>query len=332
MVLKRFITALLLFVAFYTNAQVQPKLDDFGRIVLNTYISDKASLPQESKQLLQNKLNQIATAYGMGGSSANPRFILTASINIGTKDIIAGPPQMVAQNVDITFFIGDAIEDKIFSNSTVSLKGVGTNENKAFIDALKKINPKNKNLALLIEEGKNKIIAYYNTQCDFITEDAKALSNQGKYQEAIYKLSLVPEVCKECYFNSLSNSAVIYQKLIDAEGKEKLTQAKALWASNQNYGGAEKALELTIQINPSSSSYPDVAPLIKSIQTKLASDDRERFRLQERQAQRNHQLTIINAREQSETERTRITAYRDIAVKYAEKQPKAVYYNRIYWR
>ncbi|WP_192821989.1 hypothetical protein [Rufibacter sp. LB8] len=330
--MKRFITALLLFVAFYTNAQVQPKLDDFGRIVLNTYISDKASLPQESKQLLQNKLNQIATAYGMGGSSANPRFILTASINIGTKDIIAGPPQMVAQNVDITFFIGDAIEDKIFSNSTVSLKGVGTNENKAFIDALKKINPKNKNLALLIEEGKNKIIAYYNTQCDFITEDAKALSNQGKYQEAIYKLSLVPEVCKECYFNSLSNSAVIYQKLIDAEGKEKLTQAKALWASNQNYGGAEKALELTIQINPSSSSYPDVAPLIKSIQTKLASDDRERFRLQERQAQRNHQLTIINAREQSETERTRITAYRDIAVKYAEKQPKAVYYNRIYWR
>lgn len=39
----------------------------------------------------------------MGGSQANPRFIITANVNVGTKDIIAGPPQMIAQNIEVTF-------------------------------------------------------------------------------------------------------------------------------------------------------------------------------------------------------------------------------------
>lgn len=80
----------------------------------------------------------------MGGSETNPRFIITAAVNLGTKDIIAGPPQMIAQNLDITMFVGDALTNTIFSNTTLSLKGVGTNENKAFIEAFKTINPKTK--------------------------------------------------------------------------------------------------------------------------------------------------------------------------------------------
>jgi hypothetical protein len=123
--MKKIISALILSVAAITiNAQA--KLDDFGRIVLNTYLPDSLAIPTEAKNLLITKLNQIKSNNGMGGSQANPRFIITANVNVGTKDIIAGPPQMIAQNIDITFFVGDAVTNTIFSNTTLSLKGVGT--------------------------------------------------------------------------------------------------------------------------------------------------------------------------------------------------------------
>ena len=107
------------------RSQNSPKLDDFGRIVLNTYLSEQIDIPGEARKLLDTKLSQVASNYGMGGSSVNPRFIITASINVGTKDIIAGPPQMIAQNLEVTIFIGDALENQIFCNTTLSLKGVG---------------------------------------------------------------------------------------------------------------------------------------------------------------------------------------------------------------
>jgi len=82
-----------------SNAQSDTKLDDFGRIVLNSYIPEQSNLPVEARNLLVTKLAQVATSYGMSGSEINPRFIITAAINVGTKDIVPGPPQMIAQNI-----------------------------------------------------------------------------------------------------------------------------------------------------------------------------------------------------------------------------------------
>ena len=49
--MKKFIEVLILtFIAVSSNAQV--KLDDFGRIVLNTYLPDKIAIPTEAKNLL----------------------------------------------------------------------------------------------------------------------------------------------------------------------------------------------------------------------------------------------------------------------------------------
>ena len=228
--MKNFIAVLILTVAtISSNAQV--KLDDFGRIVLNTYLPDNIAIPSEAKSLLLTKLNQITSNNGLGGSQANPRFIITANVNVGTKDIIAGPPQMIAQNIDITLFVGDAVTNTIFSNTTLSLKGVGTNENKAFIDALKTINPKNKEVLAFLEEGKTKIINYYSTNCDFIIKDAQALVKQEKYDEAIFQLSLVPDVCKDCYFKCLDTLTQIYQQKIDADCKVKFNEAKVTWTA-----------------------------------------------------------------------------------------------------
>ncbi len=299
----------------------QVQLDDFGRIILNSHISEKLELSTEVKNTLLTKLDQISSANGMGGSQINPRFIITANLTIGTKDIIAGPPQMLAQNLELTLFIGDAITNTIFSTISLSLKGVGTNENKAYIDAFKNINPKNKEVVAFLEEGKTKIINYYSTNCDFILKDAQALTKQEKYDEAIYKLSLVPDVCKECYFKCLDTLTAIYQKKIDADCKIKLNQAKSLWAAQQTPIGAEKAGDILSSINPMASCQGEIESFIKTIDTKLKADEKARC-----------EFKIKQYKDSVELEKTKVNAYRDVAIEFARNQPRTVTYNNIIWR
>nr|WP_315193455.1 hypothetical protein [uncultured Flavobacterium sp.] len=312
------------------HAQEVPKLDDFGRIALNPYVSEQAKLPAEAKAQLEIKLKQIASNYGMAGSIANPRFIITANISVTTKDIVPGPPQQIAQNMDITLFIGDASENKIFSNIVISSSGVGTNENKAFIDAIKQINTKNKKIEIFLEEAKTKIIAYYTAQCDFINQKAIALKQQEKYSEAIYTLAQIPEVCKECYFKALNEIAVVYDLKINSDGKKLLDKAKITWGANPNQEGANESSDLIKQINPKAKCITEASKLLRSINSKIISDEKERLRKEEEYEKRQQIIDAENTKTEAELEKQRINAYREVAVEYARNQPTVIY-RTIYW-
>ncbi|MEI7510154.1 MAG: hypothetical protein WCJ62_11905 [Flavobacterium sp.] len=327
---KIFLTLLIALQFVNSNAQETIKLDDFGRIALNTYVSNDLKIPLEAKNQLEIKLKQIASKYGMTGTAANPRFILTASVSITTKDIIAGPPQMIAQNMDITLFVGDAIENKVYANITITSKGVGTNENKAFIDAIKQINVQSKDLKTFLEEAKTKIVSYYATQCDIIINKAEALKGQESYNEALYNLALVPDICKECYFKCLNEMSIVYDLKINSEGKKLLDKAITTWAANPNQEGANEAAEFIKQINPKAKCIPDASKLLKSINSKLIADEKERVRKEEEYEKRQQVIDAENAKQQAVLEKERINAYRQIAVEYAKNQP-AVIYRNVYW-
>lgn len=321
----------------FSQGNIMP--DDFGRIVLNAYVPEKIEIPTEAKKMLYTKMTQIASNNGMGGNSVNERFIITASVNVGTKDIIPGPPQMIAQNLDITFFIGDAIENTIFSNLTISLKGVGTNENKAFIEAFKLINVSDKRLSNFIEEGKSKIIGYYASKCDFIIKEAITLTKLEKYNQAIYSLSLVPEVCQDCYYKCLDTLAYIYRIKIDMECEKAFNRAKTIWSSSLDKEGARKVGEILSSIHPSSKCIADANNLISEIDKKLKEDEMKEWEFMIKQYEdnlaREKELLAIQKEQNEknfELERQRISSYRAIAIEYAKNQPKTVTYNNIYWR
>ena len=307
--------------AFVFNGNAQVKLDDFGRVILNTYLPDNNSIPAEAKKALETKLSQITTNNGMGGSTANPRFIITAVLNVTTKDIVPGPPQMIAQNIDVTLFVGDAITNTVFSNTVVSIKGVETNENKALIDAIKNINPKNKEITDFLEEGKNKIITYYATQCDFIIKDAETLAKQEHFDEAIYKLALVPEICKECYFKTSELIGNLFQQKIDTDCKAKLSKAKMLWSGQQNIKQAEEVITVISDINPNAACYTVAANFTKEINAKIKADEKARL-----------ELALKKYNDKMELEKQQVNAYKEIAVEYAKNQPKTITYNNIIWR
>jgi hypothetical protein len=316
--MKKILLVLTFLLSFQFQTQAQVKLDDFGRIILNTYLPDNNAIPTEAKKALETKLNQITTNNGMGGSSANPRFIITAVLNVGTKDIIPGPPQMIAQNINVTLLVGDAISNTVFSNMVVSIKGVGTNENKSLIDAIININPKNKGITAFLEEGKNKIISYYTTQCDFIIKDAETLAKQQKFDEAIYKLALVPEVCKDCYFKTSELVSNLFQQKIDTDCKAKLANAKLLWSGQQNQNKAEEVIEILSEVHPNANCYSDASNLAKQIINKLKADEKAKL-----------ELALKKYNDKIAIEKQQINAYKEIAVEYAKNQPKTITYTNI---
>lgn len=69
------------------------KVDDLGRIVLNTYLSRQmGDIPASAQRVLGNKLSQLVTKNGVGGSVLNPQFIITPTVTVLTQDLTATAP------------------------------------------------------------------------------------------------------------------------------------------------------------------------------------------------------------------------------------------------
>lgn len=299
-------------------SQESVKMDDVGRIVLNSYIPEELGLPAQASSLLENKLNQITTFYGLGGNSIDERFILMSVINILSKDIIAGPPQLIALNFEVSFYVGDAIDNKLFSNGSVSLKGVGKNPNEALINGIKSINQKNPVIADLVKEGKDKIVAYYESNCDLIITKAKALEAQEQYDEAIFNLVTIPEVCKECFTKCMDASGSIYQKKIDRAGLEKFNEAKNLWAVAQNKTNAFKIADILSGINPNASCIGEVDKMVKNINAKLRDDERKEWEWKMKVYNDNLEAQKFTRESEFELRKSKIEAYRQIGVEQAQ--------------
>lgn len=290
---------------------------DAARIAMTAYVPQQIEhMPSSARKMLANKLGQVVTKNGIGGGSLNPRFIIAPNITVLTKDLTATAPPMTAMTLEVTMYIGDGIDGTLFETESITVKGVGTNETKAYIAALKRIKPAHPDLKAFMERGKQKIIDYYEAKCDFIIKEAQTLEAQNKFDEAIYTLITVPEVCKECYDKCMDAVAPIYKKQIDRECKIKLGEARAAWNAAQDMAAAETAGAILATIAPEASCFGEVRSLNNKIaaRVKVIGEREYRYQLKE-QAQ----------------ESERIQAVRDIGVAYGRGQPKTVVYNTRSW-
>jgi len=298
--------------------------NDAARIALAVYIPDQvAGLSPEARSVLSNKLNQITTKYGMGGSVLNERFIMTANVIELTKDVSATIPVIYTYTLGITFYIGDGIEGTKFASQYLEMKGAGRSDIKAYLEALKALKPEDPRYATIIETGKTKIIEYFNSKCDFLLKEAQALSAQNDFEGAIAKLVSVPEVCKACYTKAMDAVEPIYQKQIDRQCKMLLNDATNAWNATQDVAAAESASSILGQIDPNAACFKDVKLLADKIVARVKQLDQREWNLKLKEQQDNVDIT-----------KARINAARDIGVAYGKNQPKTnvvVYRVRGWW-
>ena len=281
---------------------------DENRISLTAWVpAGIENMPVKARATLQNKLTQVVTKNGLGGSPFNTRFIISANVSLASKDILPGPPPMHAYNMDVTLYIGDGFEGTVFSSTTLSVKGVGTNETKAFMAGLKQIKPGDPDIQAFVKTGKEKIIQYYKDNCDLIIKTAQSKADQNDYDEAIFMLTAIPTACEECYTKAMAAIQPIFKAKIDNDCKVKLQEATGIWNAAQDMAAAESAGAILASINPDASCAPQARTLSNKIAAKVKQiDDRE--------------WKYIVKDQQQESER--IKAIRDIGVAYG-KGPKS---------
>lgn len=239
------------------------KSDDLGRIALSVYVPEQVEgLPPISKDFLESKLSQIISESGLGSSNQASRFIITPKISITNKNITTSAPSYTIIDLDLTLNMGDGETGTKFDSYTISLKGMGLNETKAYQSAFKLINAKDTNFKQFLVNGKSRIIQYYNDQCDYLQDRANSLKGLNQHDEAILLLSAVPEVCKECYQKSLSSMIKIYEDKLELNCQTNLAQAKSFVVS----GRFDEAVELVQFITPRQKCYPQVQSLLTDIQ------------------------------------------------------------------
>lgn len=282
-------------------------------ISINAQVVDE-KLPEEAARNLETKLQSALTTNGYVDNGYTERFVLTAKVEIAQKDVTPTTPARISEKMDIMLMVGDVVENKLYASVTLQAAGIGTNENKTFINAFRNIKGDNPKIQQMLNEAKEKIVEYYTNQCPAIIQKAQGLATTQAYDEAIFLLTSVPDVCRGCYTQCHQQAGEIYQQKIDAESTVLLEKAKAAWAVNQNAQGANEVADIISQINPKSNNYAEVVALRSTVEQKLQADAKRDWDFKMKQYEDNQQF-----------KRSIVDAVKAIGVAWGQHQPQTVY-------
>lgn len=293
-----------------------------SQIYISIVQPDRDMIPSEAGKQLERKMTQIITANGISSQDMKNRFVMTAKADITSKDIVASTPQRVSEKIDLTLIIGDMVDNIIFETVTLPLVGIGTNENKAFISAINQVKPQQAELSEFLDNAKKKIVDYYATRCSQIIKDAQTLASANNYDEAIYQLLQVPDIC-DCAEQCQDLMIDYTIKRNNTLAAQLFNEAKVRWASSPTSEGASEVADIIARIPANTEIQKDVDNLIKSINKKLRDDEKRDWALKIKQyedakekEQREYQLKVEQQMEDNKIREKRLEA--DTQLKKAE--------------
>ena len=273
---------------------------------ISVYAADNSeNFPEGAKAMIENKLTQLLTRNGIAGLDYMGQFVLTVTTTPLDKDIIAGPPMKISEKMEMNLYIVDMYAKTVFSSTSFTVRGLGETENKCYLNAISRMPLQSPQIAQFIQEGKEKIIAYYDHEGEMLIKKAQFLAKQKKYDEALFWVSLIPQQSKH-YDAALAAGQAIYQQYINNECNVNLAAARQAWAAHQNSNGAEAAGEYLARILPDAGCYGDAMALYKEIKGKVLDD----WKFEMKQYQDGVDL-----------EKQRIEAARAVGVAYGTHQP-----------
>ena len=241
-------------------------------VALQIVVEDMVDpFPAAGKAQMEAKLSSILTRNGVQSTNWQNQFFITAHVVPQTKDVLAGPPPQVAEVMDVVFYIGDSYNQIIFATETQTVRGVGTTDAKCYLNGLTNIKTNSTKLAAFVEEGRKKIIAYYDAQAPSMMDKARSLAQMHDYEQAIWMMMTIPSECKY-YQQALDLGVEFYNDMLKFQCHQNLAAAKAAWMANYDKDGALAAAEYLSLIIPESGCYEDAETLSAEIKSRMRED------------------------------------------------------------
>lgn len=248
------------------GAFAQAESDDFGKISLAVIMPENAdNLSSTDLSKIESKIHKLVTRYGLSGSGYNNNFVIYPKFEIYDESIIEGMRNITVVETEFNLFIKQVDNNMMFASYSKSIKGSGFDKSKAIKDAISKIPTTDPKVQAFIQEGKEKILDYYEKNCETIILQAESLTKRDEYEQAIGLLMTIPSEVGNCYTLAQSKTVEVYDAFKERYCEKLLTLAKAE-SEKSNY---DKALDYIAQMDASTECYKEAEKLIAANQEKF---------------------------------------------------------------
>lgn len=276
------------------------------------------NLSEKLDSQVQQKLQKALTKNGIGSLPHISRFAVVPTVIITNEVVTATVPQFFDVEFELVFNMCDIQTGKVFGSTSIETKTRGYSRENALTKGISSMKyDKDPAFVNFIAQSKKAIFDYYEQNLSAILSKAEQAAMNNDYAQANFIISEIPLEIPS-YETMVQPVLFVYaQKAIDMVVEPLLNQAKAAWAANPNSEGAEKVAQILMKAPAGSSFSEEINNLIIKIETDVKSIDQREWNLKVQQLNNEH----IERMDQ-------IKAARDVAISWAENQPKVV--NKIY--
>ncbi len=230
-----------------------------------------SNLTSEASSVLKTQLERMATQSKLDVGWNNARFAITAKFDQMDRYVMSSAPTQIANVFGVTLYIADVYNQKLFCSTYLELRGVGTNETKASINAVRQLNAGNNKISSFLSGAKRQIVNYYDSQLQNIIRDARTKASMKNYGEALAMLAVVPTCCNG-YETAMKEALRIYYLYRDTYFLGQLNKARALWAANPTQAGSAEVVEILASIDPDAKCYGDAMKLLQQVAKVVKTD------------------------------------------------------------
>ncbi len=312
--MKKIFTFLCIISFVFLSAQNNS--NDINSISLSVILPDNTEyLSSKSISKIESKIQHIVSKNGISGSGYSNEFLIYPKFEIYDESVVEGMRNTVVIEVEFNLFIRQYSTKKIFSSYSKSIQGSGYNKEKAIANAISKIPTDNNEIKEFILKGKEKILTYYNENCNQILDDSDYLMKTQKFDQAIALLSSVPREAKSCYASVQDKSIEAFNAYQKQTCEANILKAKAEISKN-NYSNALRFLSY---VDVSSPCLKDAELLINEVSKKVDQEEK-----------RDWDLMLKRYNDKQNIEKYRLDTMKEIAKAYYMSKPTSITYKSLF--
>lgn len=240
-------------------------------IAITPAVCEDLPIPQNAKKTLNQKLLQIATQNGFGATGGP--FVLTANVIEENKTVSGTIPAQFIVDLEVSVYIVNLTENILVAETSFNVRGMDVSENKAYNNAINRINARTPAVRQFMASSREKIIDYYAGRIPALIAKAQSLSDRGEYEEAISVLAVIPENLAE-YPMVAEKMTALYTAMVDRYADMAIQDAKGKIAL-KNYSAAVDALMV---VDPTSTRFSKASEMVESIKNTI--DEKEKAEMQ----------------------------------------------------
>lgn len=300
---KNVLVLFAIFCVQYVNAQT---LDDIGKIVIGIDIPETSS--QETQELKDYLYNKVSHWISQAGYSAKgfSSFSVTPNITIDSEDVAEGGMKnvyVIKGSLFLSVLQNDG--DVVFSSISLPFRDSSTKKITAIKNGIGKL--QYEKLLPLLNQAKEKILKYYESQKANIFAQADFMAKQKDYDGAIAYIMTIPSSLTDIYQEGLIKANSYLEQKNKAYNDSVFVVANSYLAQHDARAALDALTEYKDMQNGQDQTYKQLLSKAEALVTAeelAAARERRRQYLDEKERlyhqweveekERNHRMSMDN--------------------------------------